>query len=90
MKICFHCKNVIECDDRPHYDEICQTCGAYLRCCLNCKHFVEKFRMCRHPKGELTAYYDAKNFCTHFVFRKTKDVEKEKEDKKKWDDLFKI
>ncbi|HMO01432.1 MAG TPA: hypothetical protein PKD37_04735 [Oligoflexia bacterium] len=73
---------------------LCQKCGAYLRCCLNCENYDECVsNQCREPQAELISDKSSGNFCDYFKFKAgspKKGLNFDRDSyKKKLDDLFK-
>lgn len=48
-------------------NEICISCGADLRCCLNCVHYDPGlYNSCAEPQAERVLDKDKRNFCDFF------------------------
>ena len=46
---------------------VCDSCGAVLKCCLNCRfHDPSSYNECREPSAERVVDKDASNFCDYF------------------------
>jgi len=48
-------------------NEVCVSCGADLRCCLNCAHYdLGRYNLCGEPQAERVLDKDKRNFCDFF------------------------
>lgn len=48
-------------------NEVCASCGADLRCCLNCSHYdPARYNSCGEPQAERVLDKDKRNFCDFF------------------------
>lgn len=48
-------------------NEVCASCGADLRCCLNCAHYDPGlYNACGEPQAERVLDKDRRNFCDFF------------------------
>lgn len=66
--ICTKCgkENIVR-DGKPGRGEVCLSCGADLRCCLNCRHYEPgRYNSCREPQAEMVADKGKRNFCDFF------------------------
>jgi len=69
MLICHSCKKKLSIDRHVSRNETCPTCGADLRCCLNCTFFdSHASKQCREPVAELVNGKSKANYCDFFVF----------------------
>jgi hypothetical protein len=70
MRICFRCKKEWKSDKRvPGVKESCESCGAYLHCCKNCRHHDPKaHNQCLIPNTEWVGDREGCNFCDEFEF----------------------
>ena len=73
----------------------CSSCGADMRCCLNCRHFdPSKNNQCAESEADWLADKESANFCDWFKPRTTVDLVGTKSSnddaKKAFDDLFKF
>jgi len=72
MKICFRCGKEVATGSRPGRKDSCPSCGADLRCCLNCGFFdAGAYNQCREPQAERVLEKDRSNFCDYFRFRES-------------------
>lgn len=71
MFLCFNCQHPWESSLRqPAVKETCDTCGAYLHCCKNCKFHRKGYpNECYIPDTEKIADKARANFCDEFEFR---------------------
>ena len=47
----------------------CETCGADLRCCRNCRHWDPRYHNeCRETEAELVFDKRRRNFCEYFSY----------------------
>jgi len=69
MKICHACKKEITGEVKVGRREACPSCGADLRCCLNCLFYDPAVsKQCRETIAELVKAKEKANFCDYFVF----------------------
>jgi hypothetical protein len=69
MKICHACKKEIALELKVGRKDACPSCGADLRCCLNCRfHDPVVSKQCRETMAELVREKEKANFCDYFVF----------------------
>jgi len=47
--------------------DLCDGCGAELRCCLQCELHDPASGRCREPMAEVPREKDRANFCEHFT-----------------------
>ncbi|MFQ5633165.1 MAG: hypothetical protein ACE5I1_30730 [bacterium] len=73
---CFHCKKEIAEGTKIFRQSVCENCGSYLRCCLNCKnHDPVAYNQCREPMAEIVKEKDKANFCDYFDPKKEEPEE---------------
>lgn len=59
-------------------NEVCVSCGADLRCCLNCTHYdLGRYNSCREPQAERVLDKDKRNFCDFFSVGKAGAAKKD-------------
>jgi hypothetical protein len=77
MKRCHKCGTPwISETKTPGVKECCETCSAYLHCCLNCRYYEPTaHNQCYIPTTDWVADKEGANFCDEFVFRDTEEVE---------------
>ncbi len=47
--------------------EVCASCGADLRCCINCAHYDPgRYNSCGEPQAERVLDKEKRNFCDFF------------------------
>jgi hypothetical protein len=70
MHQCHHCKRERDSDRRqPGIKECCESCGAYLHCCKNCRfHSPNSHNQCYIPNTESVGDRHKLNFCDEFEF----------------------
>ena len=68
--VCHKCGAPWESDKRqPGFKETCVRCGAYLHCCLNCRHHrPSAHNQCYIPNTEYISNRSGLNFCEEFEF----------------------
>jgi hypothetical protein len=58
---------------QPAVKESCESCGAYLHCCLNCKfHAPHAHNQCLIPTTDWVGDRAGCNFCDEFTFADAK------------------
>ena len=69
MRICHACKKEIAGELKTGRREACLSCGADLRCCLNCLFYdLAVSKHCRETVADLVREKAKANFCDYFVF----------------------
>lgn len=64
---CHRCGWEFAISGQPGRNDLCQQCGADLRCCLNCVSYDPKAaEECRDRRADLVHEKDAGNFCEYF------------------------
>lgn len=94
MKQCYRCGNIWKgTRSQPSTREYCESCGAYLHSCNNCRHFDrEVSSACKIPYTSYVGPRDAPNYCEEFrMFDPAVLANEERENraKAKWEELFK-
>jgi hypothetical protein len=70
MAHCHGCGKALEIKLPVGRKDACPSCGADLRCCLNCAHHAPgSYNDCREPQAERVLEKGRSNFCDHFRFR---------------------
>lgn len=71
MNRCHHCQTEwVSEAKRPSFKEVCESCSAYLHCCLNCRHHSPSLHnQCAIPTTDFVSKRDGSNFCEDFVFK---------------------
>ena len=65
---CHSCGGENERVGPPGRRDLCDHCGAALRCCLQCRHHDETAPSgCREPQAEVPRDREQANFCELFV-----------------------
>lgn len=75
-------------------NEVCSSCGADLRTCINCGHYDPgRYNSCREPQAERVVDKEKRNFCDFFTTdKKAKQGETgsaKPDTKSRLEDLFK-
>jgi len=69
MRTCYACKKEIAGELKAGRRDACPSCGADLRCCLNCLFYHPAVsKQCRETIAELVREKAKVNFCDYFVF----------------------
>ena len=77
---------------QPRQREVCEGCGAYLHCCLSCRHFDH--RRTRACKLKTTVYIGSRtalNYCEEYQIEDTRlQVAEDRVDRARdaWESLF--
>jgi len=58
---CYNCNN-----DVPDYQENCGSCGAVVKCCMNCVFYEESYGSGKCLKGKYESNPKAKTYCDEF------------------------
>ena len=71
MKRCHKCGEAwVSGKQQPGVREYCETCSAYLRCCVNCRfHDKSRHNECRIGTTEWVGDREGGNFCDEFEFK---------------------
>jgi hypothetical protein len=93
MKSCYRCGTRWSgYRSEPRAREVCDGCGAYLRCCVNCHHFDHRStNACKLKTTSFIGSRTALNYCEQFKMADT--VLREAESKvsrarSQWEALF--
>lgn len=88
---CHACAYEIALDVKVARRDTCDSCGADLHVCLNCKFYDHGANACRENIRNWVRYRESSNFCPHFTFADTDGSRAEEIDdaKSKLDALFK-
>jgi hypothetical protein len=93
MKTCHACNKELPEVLKVGRKEECPSCGADLRCCLNCVFYDRAVsKQCRETITELVREKEKANFCDYFVFAENRPAAADAGNalaRKKLDDLFK-
>lgn len=69
MRTCHACKKEIPGEAKVGHKDDCHSCGADLRCCLNCLFYDRAVsKQCRETIAELVREKEKANFCEYFVY----------------------
>jgi hypothetical protein len=70
MPKCHNCSKEVKIKLPVGRKDVCPSCGADLRCCLNCVFYTPgAYNECREPQAERVLEKDRSNFCEYFGFR---------------------
>lgn len=93
MKTCHVCNKDLSVDPKVGRKDECPSCGADLRCCLNCVFYDRAVsKQCRETVTELVREKGKANFCDYFVFAENRIAATDAgsaQARKVLDDLFK-
>jgi hypothetical protein len=66
---CHQCGAAVRIDEPLARDAECDSCGADLRCCLNCRHYDTALNnSCRETQADPVVEKNRRNFCEFFSF----------------------
>jgi hypothetical protein len=69
VNICHSCKKELTISRSIGRREVCPSCGADMRCCLNCRFYDPAVsKQCRETAAELVTEKSRANYCDYFVF----------------------
>lgn len=92
MKRCHQCKAPwVSEKKQPGPKEFCDSCGAYLHCCLNCSHYdPAKHNQCAIGTTDWVGDKAGLNFCDEFEFAEegAKGQDRKDGDRSGFDALF--
>lgn len=89
---CYHCAHEIPTDTKIFRQTVCEQCGSYVHCCMNCQHYDSKaYNQCHEPAADRVLDKEKANFCDFFNMRMAaaKQDNRADEARKKLDALFK-
>lgn len=67
MALCHACKKELTVGREIGRKDVCASCGADIRCCLNCSFYDPAVsKQCREPAAELVKEKARANFCDYF------------------------
>lgn len=94
VKTCHACKKELSIGRSVGRKDACPSCGADLRCCLNCTFFdPAASKQCREPVADRVKDKSKSNFCDFFTFSEqaasSRTQTASDEARKILDDLFK-
>jgi hypothetical protein len=93
MKTCHACNRELSEDLKVARKDECPSCGADLRCCLNCVFYDRAAsKQCRETVSEQVGDKKKANFCDYFVFAENRNAAADAgslQARKALDDLFK-
>ena len=93
MRICHACKKKISGELKVGRSDECPSCGADLRCCLNCRFYDRAVsKQCRETVSELVREKEKANFCEYFSYAEKRIPAADagvEQTRKTLDDLFK-
>lgn len=69
MQKCYKCLTALEIKTPVGRKDVCPSCGADLRCCLNCVFYApQAYNGCREPQADRVVEKERSNFCDYFSF----------------------
>jgi hypothetical protein len=77
MKSCWKCNTEWLEKHSPGFRDECEKCFAPLRCCKNCRFFIERSSVwCNEPmaRDEIPSDNEKANKCSYFMFNDNKDI----------------
>lgn len=93
MRTCHACKKEISDELKVGRSDECPSCGADLRCCLNCLFYDRTVsKQCRETVTELVREKGKSNFCEYFSYAEKRAPAADggvAQTRKALDDLFK-
>jgi hypothetical protein len=93
MRTCHACKKEISDELKVGRSDECPSCGADLRCCLNCRFYDRAVsKQCRETVTELVREKEKANYCEYFAYAENQNPAAETgatQSRKALDDLFK-
>ena len=66
MFSCYKCGSPVPTSGKPGFQDICDSCGSYLHCCMNCRFFDELGGKCKEPVAEWVSDRLSFNRCEYF------------------------
>ncbi|MFC1582903.1 hypothetical protein ACFL4W_05125 [Planctomycetota bacterium] len=51
----------------PGFNDMCESCNAYLHACINCKQYDQRNNNCTDPAADPVRMPDGKNYCEVFI-----------------------
>lgn len=90
--ICHSCGAALTYEPPLSRSATCESCGAYLHCCRNCRFYDPQApNHCREPQAELVRDEEAANFCGYFEPRTsggTATTDRAAEARRRLEELF--
>lgn len=60
---CYHCAHEIPTDTKIFRQTVCEQCGSYVHCCMNCQHYDSKaYNQCHEPAADRVLDKEKANF----------------------------
>jgi hypothetical protein len=93
VNVCYRCRKEVVIPKIVGRKDVCPSCQADLRCCLNCCFYDARvYNQCRESQAERVLDKDRSNFCDYFSFREADsgpEPEEKQVSKDKLEALFK-
>ena len=70
MLACYKCGQPTPITGKPGFQDICEGCGSYLHCCMNCRFFDELANKCNEPVADWVSDRLSFNRCEYFQVQK--------------------
>lgn len=78
---CFGCGNQFKLSDEVGRRDECETCGADLHCCKNCRFYDSTaYNECKEVQADVVQVKDRSNFCDYFQLGQGSNGEDNKKD----------
>lgn len=92
IRKCHSCESPWEGEGRPGFKATCESCGAFLHSCKNCRlHDPTAHNQCLSPTTDAVSDREGLNWCDEFDFRASDGPKGETDPdaaKNAWDNLF--
>ena len=70
MQKCYKCGHGRMNPDKVGFQDVCEECGSYLHCCLNCRfHDENAHNHCAETQAEYVSDANGMNRCEYLVFK---------------------
>ena len=72
MQRCYKCGRAYVEPHKAGFQDVCEQCGSYLHCCLNCRFYDEyAHNHCAEPQAEYVSDPNGMNHCEYYVFKES-------------------
>ena len=72
MQRCYKCGGPRLAPQKAGFQDVCEECGSYLHCCLNCRfHDEHAHNHCAETQAEYVSDPNGMNRCEYFVFKES-------------------
>ena len=76
MYKCYKCGTPVITERKPGFQDVCEGCGSYLHCCLNCRFYDTDGNRCTEPTADWVGDRHSFNRCEYFQVDRPKRPEK--------------